>query len=316
VLRLLARYGLLALAVLLLNFFLPRLLPGDPLDFSDTAGFATSTLNADARAHLRATYHLDQPLANQLGAYLSDLAHADLGWSISRSAPVAELIGARLPWTLGLVVSAIVVAGLVGGGLGLLAAWRGGRAGWLVVGAAAVLSAVPEFLLAMALLLALAVGLRWFPLQGGQSPFGDAGLNLLDVAWHLSLPALTLVLATSGTFVLLAHGAIIAVREEPYLTAARARGLGERQVAVGHAVPNALLPFLTLFGVRLGQVLGGAVVVERVFSVPGLGLLSVEAIRARDYPVLQAVFLLASLGVLAANFLLELAYRRLEPRRS
>jgi peptide/nickel transport system permease protein len=292
------------------------LLPGDPLDFSDTAGFATSTLTADARAHLRATYHLDQPLRAQLGAYLTDLAHADLGWSISRSAPVAELIGERLPWTLGLVATAVVVAGMVGGGLGLLAAWRPGRAGWLVVGAATVLSALPEFLLAMALLLALAVGLRWFPLQGGHSPFGSAGLNLLDVAWHLSLPALTLVLATSGAFVLVARGAVLSVRDEPYLTAARARGLGEFQVAVRHALPNALLPVLTLFGVRLGQVLGGAIVVERVFSVPGLGSLSVEAIRARDYPVLQAVFLLASLGVLAANLLLELAYARLERRRA
>jgi peptide/nickel transport system permease protein len=311
---LVVRYAVLALAVLLANFFLPRLLPGDPLDFAETSGFATSTLSADARAHLRASYHLDQPLPDQLRAYLSDLAHADLGWSISRSAPVAELIVARLPWTLGLVVSAVVLAGLVGGGLGLLAAWRGGRAGWLVVGAASVLAALPEFLLAMALLLALAVGLRWFPLQGGQSPFGDA--SLLDVAWHLSLPALTLVLATSGAFALLAHGAILSVREEPYLTAARARGLGEFQVALRHALPNAVLPLVTLFGVRLGQVLGGAIVVERVFAVPGLGLLSVEAIRARDYPLLQAVFLLASLGVLLANLVLELAYRRLEPRRA
>ena len=313
-LRLLARYILLALVVLLLNFCLPRLLPGDPLDFAENSGFATSTLTADARAHLRATYHLDQSLGSQFGAYLADLAHADLGWSISRSAPVAELIGARLPWTLALVATAVLLACVGGGGLGLLAAWRGGRADWLVVGAASVLAALPEFLLAMLLLLALAVGLRWFPLQGGQSPFGSA--SLVDVAWHLSLPALTLVLATSGAFVLLARGAVLSVLDEPYLTAARARGVGEFRVALSHALPNAVLPVLTLFGVRLGQVLGGAIVVERVFAVPGLGLLSVEAIGARDYPVLQAVFLLASLGVLSANLVLDLACRRLEPRRA
>jgi peptide/nickel transport system permease protein len=312
--RLVARYGLLAMAVIILNFLLPRVLPGDPLDFADTSGLATSTLSADARAHLRATYHLDESLGAQLTAYLADLAHGDLGWSISRSAPVSELIGTRVPWTLGLVATAVVLAGVGGGGLGLLAAWRGGRVGWLVVGAASALAALPEFLLAMALLLALAVGLRWFPLQGGQSPLADA--SPLDVVWHLTLPALTLVLATCGAFVLVARGAVLGVRDEPYLLAARARGLGEVQVALRHALPNALLPVLTLFGVRLGQVLGGAVVVERVFSVPGLGLLSVEAIRARDYPVLQAVFLLASLGVLLANFLLELVYRRLEPRRT
>jgi peptide/nickel transport system permease protein len=293
---------------------LPRLLPGDPLDASTTAdGLPSAVLSADARAHLRATYHLDQPLAGQLTAYLSDLAHADLGWSISRSAPVAQLIGARLPWTLGLLLTAVLVAGVGGSGLGVLAAWRGGRLGWLLVVAAGALSALPEFLLAMLLLLTLAVGLRVFPLAGGQSPFGAT--SVLDVAWRLTLPALTLVLASSGAFVLLARGAVLSVRDEPYLFAARARGLGETDLALRHALPNALLPVLTLFGVRLGQVFGGAVVVERVFAVPGLGLLSVEALRARDYPVLQAVFLLASLGVLLANLLLELAYRRLEPRR-
>jgi peptide/nickel transport system permease protein len=258
---------------------------------------------------LRATYHLDQPLAAQFAAYLGDLAHGDLGWSISRDAPVGQLIGERLPWTLGLVLTSLVVAAALGGALGVVAAWRGGRAdGWLST-TSTLLAALPEFLVAMALVLVLAVGLHWFPLQGGRSAFSGDGL--LDVIWHQTLPVLTLVLATSSGFMLLARGAVLGVMHAPYLTAARGKGLSETEVAVRHAVPNAVLPLLTLFAVRMGHVLGGALVVERVFAVPGLGLLAFEAIRARDYPILQAIFLLASLGTLCAMFGLELVYRRL-----
>ncbi|MGI9145563.1 MAG: ABC transporter permease [Chloroflexota bacterium] len=304
-----------------LNFFLPRLLPGDPLDASATDGFglATPTLTLEARARLRTSYHLDEPPPTQLRSYLADLGHADLGWSMSRVTPVSQLIGDRLPWTLGLVATSVVVAGAGGASLGLLAAWRGGRTARVLITASTVLSALPEFLIAMALLLILAVALRWFPLQGGSSMFNASNANLfagaLDVAWHLTLPALTLVFATSAGFVLLAHGAVLRVRDEAYLTTARAKGLGEGAVSIRHAVPNAILPVLTLFGVRLGHVLGGALVVERVFAIPGLGLLTFEAIRARDYPVLQAIFLLGSLGILAANFAVELAYVWLGPRR-
>jgi peptide/nickel transport system permease protein len=133
---------------------------------------------------------------------------------------------------------------------------------------------------------------------------------------HLALPAATLVIANLAAFVLLSRGAVRGVLGEPYLATARAKGLGEWRVALRHAAPNALLPVLTLFGLRLGQVLGGALVVERVFGIPGLGLFAFQAIQTRDYPVLQAVFLLSSLGVLLANFGLELCYRRWEAQRA
>ncbi len=311
--RLLLRYASVGVAVVLLNFLLPRLLPGDPLDAATPDdGTAVSTLTGDARARLRATYHLDQPLSAQLTAYLGDLARGDLGWSISRAAPVAQLAAERLPWTLFLVLTALVLSSALGSALGLVSAWQAGRGdGWLTT-ASTLLTALPEFLVAMTLLLVLSVGLHWFPLQGGRSTFGDAGP--LDVLWHLTLPVLTLVLATSAGFMLLARGAVLGVRNEPYLMAARGKGLSESAVAVRHAVPNALLPVVSLFAVRLGHVLGGALVVERVFGVPGLGLLAFEAIRARDYPVLQAVFLLASLGTLCAMLGLEIVSRRLSPR--
>ena len=317
--RLLARYLLLGAAVVLLNFALPRFLPGDPLaQGGNGLSAAATTLTQAQEAQFRAEYHLDQPLGGQFASYLRGLARGDLGWSISQNAAVSQLIGERLPWTLALVLTAVLVAGVGGVLLGLLAAWRGGRTDMLVVSLCSGLTALPEFLIAMLLLLLLSVGLGWFPLQGGRTAFatgsGGAG-TLADILWHLTLPALTLVVVTSAAFVLVTRGAVQAVLHEPYLVTARAKGLPEMRVAFRHAAPNALLPVLTLFGLRLGQVLGGAVVVERVFAVPGLGLLAYQALNARDYPVLQAVFLLGSLAVLLANLILELLYRHLEPRR-
>lgn len=319
---LIVRYALLSAAVIVLNFALPRLLPGDPLIETSEGGLggALPALTAQQQAQLRATYHLDQPPAGQFAAYLADLTHGDLGWSTSRAAPVSQLIGDRLAWTLSLVLTSILIAATAGAALGLLAAWRGGRADEVVVSVCTTLAALPEFLVAMLLLLALAVGLGWFPLQGGETLFAapDRGwpATLADRGLHLALPAATLVVANLAAFVLLSRGAMRGVLNEPYLATARAKGLDERRVALGHATPNALVPVLTLFGMRLGQVLGGAIVVERVFAIPGLGLFAFQAIQARDYPVLQAIFLLSSLTVLAANFLMELTYRRLEPGRA
>ncbi len=319
---LLLRYVLLGVAVVVLNFALPRLLPGDPLDSAGADGLdgSSAALSAQQRVALRALYRLDQPLQAQFVAYLGDLAHGNLGWSISRAAPVAELVGERLPWTLGLVLTSVLIAALGGATVGLLAAWRGGRCDHVLIAVCSGVAALPEFLVGMLLLLTLSVGLGWFPLQGGQTPFGSTGQTwsaaIADKLIHLALPAATLIAANLAAFALLSRGAVRGVLAEPYLATARAKGLVEWRVALQHAAPNALLPLLTLFGTRLGQVLGGSIVVERVFGVPGLGLFAFQAIQSRDYAVLQAVFLLASLGVLLANFVVELTYRRLGPRRA
>jgi peptide/nickel transport system permease protein len=201
--RLALRYLALLAAAVLLNFALPRALPGDPLGADAADGMAgAASLPAAARAQLRATYHLDLPPAAQLAAYLRDLTRLDFGWSISRNAPVAGLLAERLPWTLGLVLTASLTAATLGAAAGGWAAWRGGRAGGAVLSASAALAALPEFLLAMALLLAFGVALRWLPIQGARVPFasfpaGPAGLlaRATDLAAHLALPAATLVIA-------------------------------------------------------------------------------------------------------------------------
>jgi peptide/nickel transport system permease protein len=312
--RLLARYAALSTALVVLNFLLPRFLPGDPLDAlnaeSATGGPAMSAVT---RTQLRATYHLDAPLGMQFVLYIQDLARGDLGWSISRSTPVASLLGERLPWTISLVGVSLALAATLGVLLGLIAGWRGGPLDRLVSTLSASLAALPEFLLAMALLLGLSVWAGWFPLYGARSAFGSA--DPLDAVRHLTLPAATLVLSTTASFVLVTRGGIRSVRSEPYVSVARAKGMSERRVAIIHALPNAAAPLLSLLGVRVGQVLGGAIVVERVFGIPGLGLLGFEALRARDYPVLQAVFLLAGGAMVAVCFLADLAGRHLESRR-
>ncbi|MDP9357628.1 MAG: ABC transporter permease [Chloroflexota bacterium] len=322
--RLLVRYLLLVVGIVLLNFLVPRLLPGDPLSFSAGEGTdASIPLSAAAREQLRSYYHLDEPLRHQLVLYLNDLGRGDLGWSIARPAPVSELILDRLPWTLALLLVSLLISASVGTTLGLVAGWAPGRIrDRLLVSTAAALAAMPEFLVAIGLLLAFAVKLGWFPLFGGQTVFAGQGSDAPsvarragDIVWHLALPAAALVVTAMSAFLLLARDATVGVRHEPWLMAARAKGLREREVARRHAMPNIALPLLTFFGLRLGSVLGGALVIERVFGVPGLGFLGYEAIRARDYPILQAVFLLSSLAVLSANLLVEILYLCLDWRR-
>ena len=322
--RLLARYLLLAVGVVLLNFFIPRLLPGDPLGFTAGEGSdAAVPLSAAARERLRAYYDLDEPLHLQLGRYLQDLGRGDLGWSIARPAPVSELILDRLPWTLALLLGSLLVSAAVGTTLGVAAGWvPGSSRDRLLVSTAGALAALPEFLIAVGLLLVFAVELGWFPLFGGRTVFADQGgdgpgvvRRAADIVRHLALPAAALVVASASAFLLLARDATAGARHAPWLTTARAKGLRERAVARRHVLPGIAVPLLTFFGLRLGSVLGGALVVERVFGVPGLGLLGYEAIRARDYPILQALFLLSSMGVLAANLLVEVVSLRLHRRR-
>lgn len=319
--RLTVRYALLIGAAVALNFLLPRFLPGDPLSYDADEGSALlADLPAAARDQLRAYYGLDLSLPEQFSRYVTGLARFDLGWSISRGAPVAALVAERVPWTLGLVLVSIVSAALLGTALGVWAAWRGGRAGRSVLDVTSLISALPEFLVAMLLLLVFAVWLRWLPIQGGRTAFAGQSDDLAgllarggDVVWHLMLPALTLITAHSSAFVLLSHGAVSGVKGAPYIATARSKGLSERNVVVGHVLPNAILPMVTLFGLRLGLVFSGAVIVERMFAIPGLGQLAFQAVKARDYPVVQAVFLLASVAVLVANFGTELVYAYVNP---
>lgn len=312
------RYLVLAVVVVLVNFFLPRVLPGSPL--AGAAGESTVFLPTGTLIEVRRAYGLDRPMAEQFLIYLDGLRRGDLGRSLTTHRPVAAMIAERLPWTVFLVGTSAIIAAVFGAALGTGAAWRprgpsARLAGPFVIG----LGALPEFLVATALIAAFGTRLRIFPVGGATTPFlslsGPGGWMTAarDILAHVALPGATLVIGLAPAFFLLSRNALIAVTGAPYLLTARGKGLSGRRV-LWHAWRNALPPVLTLLGLRLAFAVTGAALVERIFAYPGMGLLLFEAVMRRDYPVMQGVFLVASLVVLVVNALLDMAAIALDPR--
>lgn len=312
--RRVGQYALVLWAAATINFALPHLAPGDPVTY--VYGGDAQALSAENLARLRATFGLDRSLPEQYVAFWTGLLRGDLGLSVQYNRPVVELLGERLPWTLALVGTATVLAAVLGTLLGAWAAWRrerrGGGAG-PVAGVLAV-DAMPGFWIAMILIAVFAVQLGWFPSYGAAPITGEGAAWFAAVLARLGLPVTTLVLAGLGTFFLLARASMADVLDEPFVRRARASGLSERRIALGHALRTALLPVTTNLALTVGALLSGAVVVETVFAYPGLGRLIFDAVTARDYPLLQGAFLLTTVGVVAANILADLAYPLLDPR--
>lgn len=317
-LRRLGLYMVAAWAALTLDFLLPRLMPGDPT----AAMFARfqGKLQPEAMAALRATFGLSEaPLWRQYLEHIGNLARGELGTSLAfYPAPVGEVVGTGLAWTCFLAGGALVLAFTLGSALGAWAAWR--RGGWadrVLAPTFSLVGAFPYFWLAMAAAWGLGVELRWFPVRhavGADVPPGDTIGWGVSVLGHAALPALTLVLSSLGGWLLTMRGAMGAVLAEDHVRYALARGLAPRRVLLGHAVRNALLPSLTAFGMAIGFVLGGALLTEVVFSYPGTGYLLLQAVRAQDYPLLNALFLVITLAVLGANAVVDVVTTLLDPR--
>jgi peptide/nickel transport system permease protein len=297
--------------VLTMNFFLFRVMPGDPV-----ALLARSQkLTQEAMAEQRAVFGLDQPLWRQYLTYLDQLLHLDFGVSLASAVPVTELVRPAI-WPTVLLVGVgtlfAVVLGLLGG---IKGGWsRGSRFDRNSLYGSLVLYATPEGWLAMLLLIVFAGTLGWFPASGYASPSTEGFARVVDVANHLVLPALTLTLAYIGQFMIVMRSSLLEVQEEDYIHVAHAKGLPDVAVRRRHAVPNAFLPSFTLIVMSFGFVLGGAIVIETVYGWPGLGRLTYQAIDSQDYPVLQAVFLIATVSVVVANLVADLAYGFLDPR--
>jgi len=317
-LRRLGLYAVAAWAALTLDFLLPRLMPGDPT----AAMFARfqGKLQPEAMAALRATFGVsDAPLWRQYLDHLAHLARGELGTSMAfYPAPVAEIVGTGLGWTCFLAGGALVIAFTLGSALGAWAAWRrGGLADRVLAPVLSLLGAFPYFWLAMAAAWGLGVELRWFPVRhavGADVPAGDAIAWARSVVAHAALPALTLVLSSLGGWMLTMRGAMAGVLAEDSLRYAMARGLSPRRILLGHAVRNALLPSLTAFGMAIGFVVGGSLLTEVVFAYPGQGYVLVQAVRAQDYPLLNALFLVITLAVLGANVVVDVLTTLLDPR--
>ena len=318
-LRLLARRLGHALAVVLLatttSFALLHLAPGDPIAATLDHPAATDAL----RATLRAQYGLDRPVAAQLGTYLAGAARGDLGWSFSQQRPVARVLADALPATILLTGTALVLAFAAGIALGALQGWRPrARSARLVGLALTAVHAVPEFIVALALLGALAVRLPLLPAGGMHDPVlaavGTAGERAADLLRHLVLPATTLALGWAAVVARHQRLALRAVAGEDFVRTARAKGVGEGAVLARHALRPALAPVATLAGLALPTLAGGAVVVEALFAWPGMGLVATQAVAARDYPLVTGTVLVASTLVAAGAVLADLVRAALDPR--
>ncbi len=288
----------LLLAVSLLVFAALRLMPGDPARL-----MAGPQATAQTVAAMRDRLGLDRPLLVQYGVFLQRAAHLDLGVSLESGAPVSHEIGVRLPNTLRLAGLSYLLALGLGLPLGLLAAVR--RGGWtdrLLIAASAIGAALASFWVALMAMELFAVRLRWLPLLG-------AG------GWpHYVLPTLVLAIAPGVLILRMTRAGMIEVLSQDYIRTARAKGLSEPAIWLHHGLRNALVPIVTVMALNLGSVIGGAVVTETVFDWPGCGRLLIDAVRTRDYPVIQGMVLLAVLTVTVANLLADLAIALLNPR--
>ena len=303
--------------ITLINFLLFRAMPGSP---ERVILGHTPNVTQEILDQTRARWGLDKPLIpDQLVAYIGATLSGDLGFSfVARGQTVAEVLAQRIWPTVILFGLGEVLAIVIGLALGAYSGWRrGGAVDYAGNGAALILYSTPYFLLGMGLLLVFATTLRWFPTYGMLTPGMDYASpvdQLLDFASHLVLPLATVALGLVGQYAIVMRSSIVETLSEDYVTTARAMGLTETRILRRHAIPNALLPTVSLIAINLGFVIAGAITVEVVFSWPGLGTLSVEALTARDYPVLQGVFLLLSISVVLANLLADLVYGYLDPR--
>jgi peptide/nickel transport system permease protein len=310
--------ALLTLAfVLVFNFFLFRILPGNPaaLLLRGVRG------SPEAVKQLTHDFGLDKPLTVQFARYVGSTFKGDLGISFEFHQNVSTVIASRIWPTLLLVGVSTIASTIFGLMIGVYGAWRRGSAFDVgSLGFALVTYSMPEFWLGILLLVAFAAGAGIFPSLFPTGGYQTAGAQLhglshvVDVGNHMFLPGLTLTVAFLGEYALIMRSALLDVMGEDYLLTARAKGLRDAQVRRHHAVPNALLPTSTLVALNLGFVVSGAITIETVYSWPGLGLLSYQALRAPDYPLLQGLFLLFSAGVIVANLAADLLYGYLDPR--
>lgn len=294
------------------TFVLIRLAPGDP--FLEV--LSDEHIPLEVRERVLASYGLDAPLPVQFGRFVASAARGELGWSLARSADVSTVLARALPNTLLLMGTALLIG--LGGGVAA-GAWQGwqphrwsaritDRLGLLVL-------SVPEFVLALFLMLGPALALGWFPVSGLREEFGPRGLaGVVDLLHHLALPALTLGIVLAAIVARHQRAAMLSVAGAEFVRAARAKGVPERRIFLRHALRNALVPVLTLAGVLLPSLVGGAVIVEKIFAWPGMGTLTIDAVIGRDYHLVVGSVLVTSSCVVAGTFLADLALLWADPR--
>jgi peptide/nickel transport system permease protein len=294
------------LVVTLMVFSLMLLLPGDP-----AMALLGENLDPEAYTTVRKALGLDQPVPVQYVRWLSKTFQGDLGRSLHTREPVLTIIGTHLPRTLYLTLAAMLVSLIIAIPAGVIAALRRNSFVDTVATVLAMVGvAVPNFWLGVMCILFFSVTLGWLPVSGYVGPLENPWLSLQ----HMVLPAITLGTAIAAEVTRMTRSSLLEVLDRDYILTARAKGLGERSVILAHALKNALIPVVTIVGLQMGRLFGGAVVTESIFAVPGLGTLLVSGIFSRDFPIVQAVVLVMALAVLSCNLIVDLLYTWLDPR--
>nr|WP_276550149.1 ABC transporter permease [Brachybacterium muris] len=304
-----------------MNFFIPRALPGSPVDAVLAKLALRGPVSPDTRRSIEVMLGADQqgPLIVEYFQYIRGLLRGDLGVSVTYfPTPVTTIIGQSLPWTLILVGLATTITFLLGISLGTIAGWK--RGSWLdsIIPATTIMQAVPYFWLALLFIYIFSVNLGWFPVGSGYDvtlvrPAFDYPF-ISNAVYHGFLPALTIVLSSLGGWLLGMRNMMVSTLSEDYILTAEAKGLSPRRVMVMYAARNAVLPSVSGFAISLGFVVSGSIVVETVFSYPGIGFTMLQAVQNNDYALMQGLFLIITVSVLAANLVVDLLYGIIDPR--
>jgi peptide/nickel transport system permease protein len=299
------------------NFAIPRLMPNDPIDALMAFGSTTYVQDDETRAELARYYKLDASLPEQYVHYLSGLARGDLGVSVYNNVPIRRDLGGKVGWTFLLLGTATAVSMLIGIPLGIHSGWKRGKR--LDRGLLAFFLGyqnLPIFVLGAAAFLVFSVKLGLFPYGGGSTPFNDyTGLaQVVDIARHLALPALMLGLDAATYQYLVMRSSMVSELGSDYLLGGRAKGLRERRLKYGYAGRNALLPVVSVVGLQFGLGITGVIFIESIFAYPGIGSYMFQSIAVRDYPAIQGAFLVLTITVVTVNLIVDVLYRRLDPR--
>jgi len=309
------QYVIVIVLMLTLNFLLPRLMPGNPLVFlaGEDVGFMTS----EEKNEILDKHGLNDSIPQQYISYIKNIVTGDFGYSYQQKRPIVDLLKERMPWTLLLAGLGLVISTIIGVMFGALSAWRRGTsidANLLTM--FMFLSAMPSFWIGMILVSIFSAQLGLFPVFGAESGWSNlTGMDrFFDILRHLALPLTTLVLiSVTNTFMIMRYS-MLNVLGEDYIMMAKAKGVRDRVIKYKHAMRNALLPVATVFMLSLGFMLGGATVIETVFAYPGVGRLMFESVVSRDYPLIQATFLIITFSVVIANLLADILYPLLDPK--
>lgn len=302
-------------AALVINFAIPRLMPGNPVDVF-TGGVK---LTVEARQALIERFGLDAPLWEQFWRYIINAFRGDFGLSFYYfPKPVWDAMMEALPWTLLVILSSLILQVIIGYFLGATAAWKvGTKTDSILQTSSLAIFSAPLFWVAMVLLYVFGFQLGWFPLSGcftAGTTYSSLLEHIADIMKHAALPIIALTIAQYATYQLILRNTMVSVLKEQYILTAEAKGLSEGRIKYRHAARNALLPMITFLGVSFAVSIGGSVFIETVFSYPGIGKLIYDSVLCRDYPLLQGCFFMFSLVVIVVNFVVDIAYMYLDPR--